>query len=62
MPDTVTEAAIAGCKTPLGAKLRSWARAALLFAHPTQVPAAWLAEQERMTLLPGFLEASLSSL
>jgi 4,5:9,10-diseco-3-hydroxy-5,9,17-trioxoandrosta-1(10),2-diene-4-oate hydrolase len=56
------EAAITWCKTPLGAKQRAWSRAALLFAHPTQVPGAWLAEQERMALLPGFLEASLSSL
>jgi len=56
------EAAITFCKTPLGAKQRSWLRAALLFAYPMQVPAVWLAEQERMTQMPGFLEASLSSL
>ncbi len=56
------EVAIAWAKTPLGAKQRAWSRAALLFAHPSKVPEAWVEEQERMALLPGFLEASLSSL
>lgn len=56
------ESAIAWSKTPLGAKQRAWSRAALLFARPSQVPAAWLAEQERLGLLPGFLEANLSIL
>jgi pimeloyl-ACP methyl ester carboxylesterase len=56
------EFAIAWSKTPLGAKQRAWSRAALLFAHPSKVPAAWLAEQERLALLPGFLEANLSIL
>jgi pimeloyl-ACP methyl ester carboxylesterase len=56
------EFAIAWSKTPLGAKQRAWSRAALLFANPFRVPAAWLAEQERMGLLPGFLEANLSIL
>ena len=56
------ETAIAWCQTPIGAKQRSWLRTSLLFAHPSQVPDAWLEEQERMALLPGFLEASLSSL
>lgn len=56
------EIMIAGCKTPLGAKPRSWLRATLLFTHPGKVPAVWIAEQERMSLLPGFLEASLSAL
>lgn len=54
--------AITGCKTPPGAKMRSWLRATLLFAHPSQVPAEWIAEQERMAMMPGFLEATLSSL
>jgi 4,5:9,10-diseco-3-hydroxy-5,9,17-trioxoandrosta-1(10),2-diene-4-oate hydrolase len=53
---------IAWCKTPLGAKQRSWLRAALFFAHPAEVPDVWLAEQERMAQMPGFLEATLSSL
>ena len=56
------EAAITFCKTPLGAKQRGWSRAALFFAHPSQAPAAWLAEQERMAFLTGYLEATLSSL
>jgi len=56
------EFAIAWSKTPLGAKQRAWSRAAWLFAHPSKVPAAWLAEQERLALLPGFLEANLSIL
>ncbi len=56
------EAAISWSKTPLGAKQRAWARAALLFANPFKAPAEWLAEQERMALLPGFLEANLSIL
>ena len=56
------EAAITGCQTPLGAKLRSWLRATLLFAHPSRVPDVWLAEQERMAQMPGFLTATLSSL
>ena len=56
------EVAITGCATPVGAKMRSWLRATLLFAHPSQAPDVWLAEQERMSLMPGFLEATLSSL
>lgn len=56
------ELAIAWSQTPLGAKQRAWSRAALLFAHPWEVPAKWLAEQERMGLLPGFLPANLSML
>jgi len=56
------EAMIAWCKTPLGAKQRSWLRASLFFAHPSKVPDVWLAEQERMAQMSGFLEATLSSL
>ena len=56
------EAMIAWCNTPLGAKQRSWLRATLFFAQPSKVPNAWLREQERMSLMPGFLEATLSSL
>ncbi len=56
------EAAITGCQTPVGAKMRSWLRATLLFAHPSRVPDVWLAEQERMAQMPGFLVATLSSL
>ena len=56
------EVAISGCQTPVGAKMRSWLRAALFFAHPFQTPAVWLEEQERMAQMSGFLAASLSSL
>jgi 2-hydroxy-6-oxonona-2,4-dienedioate hydrolase len=56
------ELAIAWCKTPLGATQRAWSRALLLFNQPTQVPPLWIAEQERMAKIPGFLEAGLSSL
>ncbi|MBW4681682.1 MAG: alpha/beta fold hydrolase [Microcoleus vaginatus WJT46-NPBG5] len=56
------EAAITGCKTPPGAKMRSWLRATLFFAHPSRVPDVWIAEQERMAQMGGFLEATLSSL
>ncbi len=52
----------AWCRTPLGAKQRSWLRAALFFAHPSQAPAVWLAEEERMAQMSGYLEATLSSL
>jgi 4,5:9,10-diseco-3-hydroxy-5,9,17-trioxoandrosta-1(10),2-diene-4-oate hydrolase len=52
----------AWCRTPLGAKQRSWLRAALFFADIKRVPAAWLAEQERMAQMPGYFEATLSSL
>ncbi|HEY9892626.1 MAG TPA: alpha/beta fold hydrolase [Candidatus Sericytochromatia bacterium] len=56
------DVAIIGCQTPLGAKMRSWLRATLFFAHPSQAPAVWIAEQERMSQMPGFLQATLTSL
>ena len=56
------DVAIIGCQTPLGAKMRSWLRATLFFAHPLRVPDVWIAEQERMAQMGGFLEATLSSL
>lgn len=56
------EAAIALSKPALNAKLRVWARTALLFANPQKAPPKWLAAQEQMTQTPGFLEATLSSL
>jgi pimeloyl-ACP methyl ester carboxylesterase len=56
------ESAIAWCQTALGAKQRSWLRTSLLFAHPWQVPDVWLEEQERMSQMPGFLKATVSSL
>jgi pimeloyl-ACP methyl ester carboxylesterase len=56
------EAAIALCKTPVGARQRAWGRAALLFARPWLAPPAWLAEQYRLARTPGFLEATLAAL
>jgi pimeloyl-ACP methyl ester carboxylesterase len=56
------ELASSWSKTPLGAKQRAWSRAALLFANPFKASGAWLEEQERMPLLPNFMEADLSIL
>lgn len=56
------EIGINGCKTPIGAVMRSRSRAALQFAHPNQIPVEWYAEQERLAQTGGFLEATLSSL
>lgn len=56
------EWAMAWSKTPLGTVQRAWWRGAFLFANPERVPAAWLAEQDRLALLPGFLEATLAAL
>lgn len=49
-------------RTPAGAYGRAWARAALLFARPGGVPPEWLAEQCRLALSPGYLEAHLRAL
>jgi 4,5:9,10-diseco-3-hydroxy-5,9,17-trioxoandrosta-1(10),2-diene-4-oate hydrolase len=56
------EIGVAWSRTPLGAAQRARLRAALQFAHPLATPASWLAEQERLAQLPGFLEASLALL
>lgn len=56
------ELAVAGCQTPVGAVVRSRSRAALQFAHPTQIPIEWYAEQEHLSQTFGFLQATLSSL
>jgi len=56
------EAAIPFWRTPVGAYQRAWGRTALLFAHPTSVPREWLAEQRRLALAPGYLEAHLTVL
>ncbi len=56
------EIAVAGCRTPVGAVMRSRSRAALQFAHPDQIPIEWYAEQENLAQTFGFLEATLSSL
>lgn len=49
-------------RTPTGAYQRAWGRAALLFARPANVPREWLAEQRRLALSPGYLEAHLRAL
>ncbi|MBW4419250.1 MAG: alpha/beta fold hydrolase [Myxacorys californica WJT36-NPBG1] len=56
------EIGVAGCRTPVGAVMRSRSRAALQFAHPEQIPVEWYAEQESLAQTSGFLEATLSSL
>jgi pimeloyl-ACP methyl ester carboxylesterase len=57
------EAAMPLWKTPVGAYQRAWGRTALLFAHPPRsVPREWLAEQRRLALSPGYLEAHLTAL
>ena len=56
------EAALPLWRTRPGAYQRAWARAALLFAHPTGVPGGWLAEQCRLARSPGYLEAHLAVL
>jgi len=56
------EAALPLWRTPVGAYQRAWGRAALLFAHPESVPREWLAEQYRLALSPGYLEAHLAAL
>jgi pimeloyl-ACP methyl ester carboxylesterase len=59
----LSEAAIPFWRTPVGAYQRAWGRTALLFAHsPVTVPREWLAEQCRLALSPGYLEAHLTVL
>ena len=57
------EAAMPFWRTPIGAYQRAWGRTALLFANsPGSVPREWLAEQCRLALSPGYLEAHLNVL
>ena len=57
------EAAMPFWRTSIGAYQRAWGRTALLFAHPPGgVPREWIAEQKRLALSPGYLEAHLSVL
>jgi 4,5:9,10-diseco-3-hydroxy-5,9,17-trioxoandrosta-1(10),2-diene-4-oate hydrolase len=57
------EAAMPFWRTRVGAYQRAWGRTALLFAHPPgSVPREWLAEQRRLALRPGYLEAHLTAL
>ena len=56
------EAAMPFWRTPIGAYQRAWGRATLLFARPGNVPREWLAEQYRLAVSPGYLEAHLTAL
>ena len=56
------EAAMPFWRTPIGAYQRAWGRATLLFARPGNVPREWLAEQRRLAVSPGYLEAHLTAL
>lgn len=56
------ELAVFWGKTRLGAVQRARLRAALLFAHYERIPQAWIAEQERLAQIPGFIAATLSAL
>jgi len=57
------EAAMPLWRTLVGAYQRAWGRTALLFARPpASVPREWLAEQCRLALSPGYLEAHLTVL
>jgi pimeloyl-ACP methyl ester carboxylesterase len=59
----LSEAAIPFWRTPVGAYQRAWGRTALLFAHPPgTVLREWLAEQCRLALSPGYLEAHMTVL
>jgi pimeloyl-ACP methyl ester carboxylesterase len=59
----LSEAALPFWRTPVGAYQRAWGRTALLFADPLRsVPREWLAEQCRLALSPGYLEAHLTVL
>jgi len=58
----ISEAAIPFWRTPAGAYQRAWGRAAMLFARPAGAPREWLAEQRRLALSPGYLEAHLTVL
>jgi pimeloyl-ACP methyl ester carboxylesterase len=59
----LSEAAIPFWRTPVGAYQRAWGRTVLLFAHPPgTVPREWLAEQCRLALSPGYLQAHLTVL
>jgi pimeloyl-ACP methyl ester carboxylesterase len=59
----LSEAMIPFWRTPVGAYQRAWGRTVLLFAQPPgTVPREWLAEQCRLALSPGYLEAHMTVL
>ncbi len=55
------EFAIAAARSPFGGSLRAMSRLSQLFWRPDRAPAGWLAEQRRLALLPGFLDASIAA-
>jgi pimeloyl-ACP methyl ester carboxylesterase len=57
----VGEFAIATARSPFGDTLRALSRVSQLFWRPDRAPAGWLAEQRRLALLPGFLDASIAA-
>jgi pimeloyl-ACP methyl ester carboxylesterase len=56
------ELAVSWGKTPLGGAQRAWGRVPLVFANPARVPPEWIAEQYRLSQLPGYLEANVAAL
>jgi pimeloyl-ACP methyl ester carboxylesterase len=56
------ELAVSWGKTPLGTAQRAWGRAPLVFANPARGPPGWIAEQYRLSQLPGYLEANVAAL
>lgn len=58
----LSEAALPWWRMPAGACQRAWGRATMLFARPANAPQKWLAEQQRLALLSGHLEAHLATL
>jgi pimeloyl-ACP methyl ester carboxylesterase len=56
------ELAVSWRKTPLGAAQRAWGRVPLVFANPARVPPQWIAEQYRLSQLPGYLKANVAAL
>lgn len=55
------EFAIAAARSPFGGVMRSMTRVSQLFWRPDRARAPWLAEQRRLALVPGFLDASIAA-
>jgi pimeloyl-ACP methyl ester carboxylesterase len=55
------EFAVATARSPFGGSLRALSRLSQLFWRYDRAPASWLAEQRRLALLPGFLDASIAA-
>jgi pimeloyl-ACP methyl ester carboxylesterase len=58
----VGEVSVSLARWPLGPGARAIGRLTLMFARYDRAPASWLAEQRRVALVPGFLEASLAAI